>query len=62
MNKEDLLTELNTRIGDNENFSFTPEEKSSVLDECINDTDTIKAAGAFADTSCYSHSWIAWGV
>lgn len=32
-----FLTELNIRIGDSDNFTFTPEEKNSALTEAFND-------------------------
>lgn len=33
----DFLSELNIRIGDTDNFTFTPEEKTSALTEAFND-------------------------
>lgn len=37
MDLSDFLTELNVRIGDTDNFTFTPEEKTSALTEAFND-------------------------
>jgi hypothetical protein len=37
MDLADFTTELNIRIGDTDNFTFTPEEKTSALTEAIND-------------------------
>ncbi len=37
MNFADFLAELNIRIGDSDNFTFTPEEKTSALTEAFND-------------------------
>lgn len=37
MDKPTLLTELNLRIGDTDNFTFTPDEKNSALTEAMND-------------------------
>ena len=38
MNNAALLTELNVRLGDSDNFTFTSDEKSSALTEATNDT------------------------
>lgn len=37
MDQADLLAELNVRVGDTDNFTFTPEEKTSALTEAFND-------------------------
>lgn len=37
MDKAAFLTELNIRVGDTDNFTFTPEEKTSALTEAFND-------------------------
>lgn len=42
MDFSDFLTELNIRIGDTDNFTFTPEEKTSALTEAFNDDYSIR--------------------
>lgn len=42
MDVDNFLTELNIRIGDSDNFTFTPEEKTSALTEAINDSYVVR--------------------
>lgn len=42
MDFNQLKTELNIRLGDTDNFTFTSEEKTSTLTEAINDQDCVK--------------------
>lgn len=37
-----FLEELNIRLGDSDDFTFTPEEKTSILTEAINDENVVK--------------------
>jgi len=37
MDYDELLDKLNIRLGDSDNFTFTPEEKQEALDEAFND-------------------------
>lgn len=42
MDQTALLTELNIRLGDTDNFTFTSDEKTEALREAINDDYTLK--------------------
>jgi hypothetical protein len=48
MDLADFTTELNIRIGDTDNFTFTPEEKTSALTEAINDEYVVVTIGIVA--------------
>lgn len=42
MDFANFLAELNIRLGDSDDFTFTPEEKTSILTEAINDENVVK--------------------
>lgn len=52
MNRTALLAQLNIRLGDSDNFTFTPEEKGDALDEAIKD-DYVKTP-VWDDSLTYS--------
>lgn len=49
-----LKTELNIRLGDTDNFTFTIEEKTSNLTEAFNDSDVVKIV--WNDTLTYAQN------
>lgn len=51
--KSDLLTTLNTRLGDSDNFAFTANEKNAALDEAFNDD--YVATPVWDDSLTYSN-------
>lgn len=52
MDQTALLEELNIRLGDTDNFTFTPEEKTKALNEAINDDFVLSPV--WDDTLVYS--------
>lgn len=42
MDFDDLLEQLNIALGDSDNFTFTPEEKTRALTEAVNDPYVVK--------------------
>lgn len=53
MDFTDFGTELNIALGDTDDFTFTPEEKSRALTEAFNDTYTVKTV--WDSTQAYSY-------
>lgn len=59
MDFDALKTELNIRLGDTDNFTFTSEEKTSALTEAINDENVVKTVWDTSltfDTSTYQYA------
>jgi len=60
MNKDELLVELNIRISDTDNFTFTPEEKAAAIRRAINDDYTV--GQVYDDSLTYSTSTYSYAV
>jgi hypothetical protein len=59
MDFEDILEELNTQLGDTDDFTFTPEEKTRALTEAFNDSSVVKVIWSSAttfDASTYQYA------